>query len=529
MARPTRILAELCARSTRFGRDFARDEQGSILPFSLIMFLLMLMAGGMTIDIMRHERARVLLQNTIDRAVLAAADLDQNRDAETVVNDYFAAAGLSDYLTDVDVDQGLNYKVVSATASATIPTFFMNMVGVDTLTAPASGQAEERIENVEISLVVDISGSMGSSNRLTNLKIAAKEFIDTVISSTPPSGVESEGFTSMSIIPYQGMVNIGDELGARFNLSDAHDYSQCVVFDLANYSSTAITNTQLLDRMGHFDKDTWSGSSPISSPNCPVADDEAIITHSVSRTDLKAKINALTAGGWTAIDVGLKWGVALVDPAARAIVNSLESAGLVHEETRDRPAEYDDDQTLKVVVLMTDGENTNQYDLKPEFKSGMSDIWKYTTSGGTVRYSAYVPYWDEWYSPHNGDWDDEPYGGDDAEQMSYTELFATFSLRYIASNFYSGISNSQYNKYRYASEQISWTTKANERTLNLCSSARAQGIVIFAIGFEAPVGGQNLMRACASSDSHYFDVDGVEISEAFSAIARTINQLRLTQ
>jgi len=55
------------------------------------------------------------------------------------------------------------------------------------------------------------------------------------------------------------------------------------------------------------------------------------------------------------------------------------------------------------------------------------------------------------------------------------------------------------------------------------------GIVIFAIGFEAPSGGQNLMRACASSDSHYFDVDGVEISEAFSAIARTINQLRLTQ
>ena len=72
-------------------------------------------------------------------------------------------------------------------------------------------------------------------------------------------------------------------------------------------------------------------------------------------------------------------------------------------------------------------------------------------------------------------------------------------------------------------------SEADRRTRALCGEARDNGIVIFAIGFEAPTGGQNLMRDCASTPSHYFDVDGVEISEAFSAIARTINQLRLTQ
>jgi hypothetical protein len=36
------------------------------------------------------------------------------------------------------------------------------------------------------------------------------------------------------------------------------------------------------------------------------------------------------------------------------------------------------------------------------------------------------------------------------------------------------------------------------------------------------------MRYCATSSGHYFDVNGVEISEAFSSIANTIQQLRLS-
>jgi hypothetical protein len=37
------------------------------------------------------------------------------------------------------------------------------------------------------------------------------------------------------------------------------------------------------------------------------------------------------------------------------------------------------------------------------------------------------------------------------------------------------------------------------------------------------------MQYCASSDAHYYDVDGIDISNAFASIAQTINQLRLIQ
>ena len=37
------------------------------------------------------------------------------------------------------------------------------------------------------------------------------------------------------------------------------------------------------------------------------------------------------------------------------------------------------------------------------------------------------------------------------------------------------------------------------------------------------------MEYCATSASHYYDVIGLEINEAFASIARAINQLRLIQ
>ena len=178
---------------------------------------------------------------------------------------------------------------------------------------------------------------------------------------------------------------------------------------------------------------------------------------------------------------------------------------------------------------MTDGSNTNQYDLKSEFKSGMSDIWKMVETNGTVNYSGYIPRLNQYYIPHRNAYEVSPHGGAAAQQMTNAELFATYSVRYIADRFYRNRDTTQYNRYRNASEQISWQSRADQRAEALCAAARNAGIVIFSIGFEAPSGGQNLMKACASRASHYFDVSGVEISEAFSAIARTINQLRLTQ
>lgn len=69
----------------------------------------------------------------------------------------------------------------------------------------------------------------------------------------------------------------------------------------------------------------------------------------------------------------------------------------------------------------------------------------------------------------------------------------------------------------------------NNRLLNLCDRVKEQGVVIYTVAFEAPDMGETLLRNCASSINHAFDVNGLEIRSAFASIATSIRKLRLTQ
>ena len=69
----------------------------------------------------------------------------------------------------------------------------------------------------------------------------------------------------------------------------------------------------------------------------------------------------------------------------------------------------------------------------------------------------------------------------------------------------------------------------NNRTKDICDAAKASGAIVYTIGFEAPYSGRQVLMNCASSDAHFFDVNGTEIADAFSSIATSIRKLRLTQ
>lgn len=551
-------LSAVVSRLRAGWRAYRDDEEGALLIFALICFIGMLAGAGMAIDFMRYENERVKLQATLDRALLAAASLSQELDAEEVVVDYFAKSGLQGYTLNVTVDEGINYKTVSATASVLQNNFFLNMVGIDTLLAQVAGTAEERIQKVEISLVLDISGSMGWYSRMTNLKSAAKEFVEALLDSSDPNEV------SISIVPYTADVVVGSSLLAHFNATNEHGYSSCIRFEDADFETTSITMTESLNRLGHFDISSSGSSSPISSPWCETNENLGILAFSTSEAALDARIDALVADGATAADNGMKWGVALLDPAVQGVVTNMIATGEVNNALAGRPVAYDDPETLKVVILMTDGENTTQYDLIPSRKSGNSDIWidSSASSWSTQKYSVYNPDTDQYYYPHNESWNDYPIGGSGgattetecgwerrgwrwrwvcfetevagdvdmgtAVQMTWPEVFNAFSIDYGADYFY-GWSWSLENDFEDSYTQTTNGSESDDRLLDICSAAKSAGITVFTIGFEAPSHGQDIMESCATSSAHYYDVDGLEISDAFDAIAATIQKLKLVE
>lgn len=452
-------------------RDAAQDESGSATILSLSFFILMLLIGGIGVDLMRSEMDRTVLQNTQDRAVLAAADLDQTLDPESVVRDYFEKAGMSDYLHSVTVSSGLNFRTVKAQARTVTPTQFMRFMGVEEIRSPAISEAEERVSKVEISMVLDISGSMRHNSKIDNLRDAATTFSETLIRE------ETKDLISISLVPYSEHVNAGADIFYSLpNRRYRHDYSYCVEFPDEQFDTAALSSSHQYDQMQHFQW-YYSSSNAVDVTTCPRHSYEEIQPVSQDLVSLSDQIAQLQPRAQTSIFLGVKWGAALLDPSSRGIVNSLIGSGQVDGNFAGRPADYSDEETLKTIVVMTDGVNTDS--------SRISD-----RAYNRPSHYSHWRNWNFWYYLDN----------------------------YVSSNYHSF-----YHELKYSGADGDFFLD------NICDAAKDEGIIIWGVGFEVNDHGADVLESCASTPSHFFRVEGVEITEAFKAIATQINQLRLTQ
>ncbi|EBA12939.1 Tad domain-containing protein [Roseobacter sp. CCS2] len=146
-----------------FIRQFRNDEDGGLIVLTLLLLISMLVVGGMAVDFMRFESERTKLQSVADRAVLAAANLNQEREAADVITDFFTAEGFGGSIVGTpSIQKNRNGSTIRLESIVDVDTFYLRLVGIDTLSAPANATAIEGTGNVEVSLVLDISGSMGS-------------------------------------------------------------------------------------------------------------------------------------------------------------------------------------------------------------------------------------------------------------------------------------------------------------------------------------------------------------------------------
>lgn len=523
-------------RIAPFLKRFAQDEDGVIVAFSVYFMLMILFVGAVGVDVMRYESQRSRLQHVLDQAVLAAADLDQRSPPADVVADYFAKSGLgnAELLTTV-VNEGLNFREVSATAREVVPTQISHMLGINQMVAPAASTAEERVDSVEISMVLDVSGSMGGS-RMNNLRPAARDFVDTVLALSEAEDV------SISIVPYATQVAAGQALLNQFRTHDSHGYSSCLNFDSNDFDSTTMQpfgpGSQSYEQTAHFDKFTYSvdpsshglrdtqGALPVC-PNRPASE---ILPLSNNVTALHGQINALQAGGNTSADLGIKWGAALLDPSLQPVVNNLIASNTIDNAFSGRPLDYTNPNSIKVLVVMTDGQNTSQFMLRPPYRSGDSNVYY---NAGTNRFA--VRYNNRFYQQSSSgnmqipSWNWSWSLGGGYSRLTNQDLFAKVSQAWIAHYIYGGIDGNAWNTwYNGPDTYTSGWTKDN-RMQAICDAAKDRGVVIYTIGFQAPQHGSDQLRSCASSPSHFFDVNGLDIGEAFAAIAQSISQLKLIQ
>lgn len=534
---------------------FRKAEDGSLIIFSLFIFIVMLMFGGIAVDLMLYENKRTHIQNSTDRAVLAAANLNQTVDPKTVVQDYLAKVGIPISRDDVRVREigtapVITGRQVAVDVNAYFDTLLMKLVGVETLAYSASSEAEEAVNDIEVSLILDISGSMGSGTKLSSMQTAAKDFVDGIL-----VGAEDDR-VSVSLVPYSTQVSVGPELIDSLTTEHNHEFSHCVNFEDADYRTTVIQRSSqrfnsdgsaVLDLFGlpifdpiplsqtaHFDPwRSYASDRSLYYPVCRGASYVDIIPWSNNTVTLNNQIDALTANGNTSIDVAMKWGTALLDPSMNAALNDMIANPNVEVDSAFsvRPHAYDREDSLKFVVLMTDGINTTQYRLKDAYKEGMSD--------------TYWAYDDHWLKVGNNYWnmDDRCWHYQssgtcngrriplESDRLTNLEMWSQMSMSWRAYHGYyrrTGRASDYYDQLY--DPRTGWSDSEKDAQLDeICGAAKAAGIVVFTIGFEVTDYSASVMRSCASTPNHFYRVEGLDIEVAFASIKNQINQLKLTQ
>jgi len=72
-------------------------------------------------------------------------------------------------------------------------------------------------------------------------------------------------------------------------------------------------------------------------------------------------------------------------------------------------------------------------------------------------------------------------------------------------------------------------TESDTAMASSCLAAETAGVIVYTIGYETNTSTSNKLRSCASTNSHYYDASGTQITSVFSAIATSIQKLKLTQ
>lgn len=258
----------------------------------------------------------------------------------------------------------------------------MPVLGFSTVEVRAFASADYGFTRLEIALALDNTGSM-SGPKLDALKLSAGRLVDTLLDKA-----REDGDIRIALVPFAQYVNVGLENRNAAWMDVRNDYSETLEWcgDVAPLISS--TNCRMVTYTTYQDGKpvtgsyqqcddvygppvyqctpytntyTWSGC--VGSRNYPlnirdgdyssripglmnVACPSRIQPLTFSRSDLQNAVNAMVATGETYVPAGLMWGWrALSETAPYA-----ESAG-------DR-VDADGNKISKVLILMTDGENT---------------------------------------------------------------------------------------------------------------------------------------------------------------------------
>ncbi len=468
-------------------KSLIKSEEGSLMPLVASSVMMLTGVAGLSIDGSRMFLVKDVLQKSLDSAGLAAGHAMEVDDMAADAQEFFDAniAAVEDIVSDsgMTIDISEDNTLITLTATAKVKASFTSLFGYDEITVSASTEITRETRGMELVLVMDNTGSMGSSGKMEASQDAATQLIELVYGDEDTSNNLWVG-----VVPYITHVNVGNSheswltTAGQAKIDNGEylptEWKGCVMArsggeDLTDTPPTEIPfdpwywndepptdytsrENNWIDDFGNRTIYEANDRSRAKGPNRGCAQPILPLVESKAKVlDAIDEMEPWSFGG-TATPVGLVWGWRVL---------SAKWQGLWGGDTpNDLPLAKDTPYMDKVLIVLTDGKN---------------ELIRRPSSLGGSSYTAYGTI---------ADWG---YGSISAARDEFDDRFA-----------------------------------------EICSNIKDDGIIIYGITFGSSPDSstRNDFETCASKPAYYFHApSNSELQDVFDAIGRQLSNLRLSK
>jgi Flp pilus assembly protein TadG len=342
------------------GRKFQQlctNQMGNVAMMFGLAVIPLILAAGTAIDYSRIANAKSNLIAGLDASALYAAAITGQTQAQMkalaqgYLDKNYANTGDAP-LTAFELQNFADRVEVNGTVN--VRTWFMSVAGITDVDVNASSQIMKAGNSIEVSLVLDVTGSMAGT-KIANLKDSANSFVDTVVADN-----QWPYYSKVAVVPFSIGVNLSSYAdAARGTLTPGTCISPgCAIyrFNYGGSQKNYVGTNCGTERIGPAAyTDGSAASNPIGrlylsaaaacdgiSPLIPLTSD---------RTVLHNTINSLVATGSTAGQVGMAWGWYTISPnfgvwSGASIPAAYPAVGV---------------KLKKIAIFMTDGDFNDAY------------------------------------------------------------------------------------------------------------------------------------------------------------------------
>lgn len=328
-------------------------DQGAVAIILALAIIPLILGLGIAVDSGLAYSAQSRLQGALDSAALAGAkklgaDVEEMKaEARIFFNSNYPDDYLGGRVVDFDASFNATTRELTIDATVEVPTSFMRIAGILTVDVQVEARAQQHLAGIELALVLDITGSMNlidpsGGTKLETLKGASEILLDVLYGEN-----ETANDVSVSVVPYNSMVNVGNDRTNWLNGFDEDDFEPdewkgCVEArsGTMDRDDTPLSTEELTAMLWPPVGSLFNASN---DPNafCP---DSEVLPLTEEKSVVADHIDAMVADGATLTTVGFVWGWRTISP-------QWQSAW----DLDDRPVNYNDEAIKKAIVFMTDG------------------------------------------------------------------------------------------------------------------------------------------------------------------------------